>query len=620
MATALDLQSFNTIINGQGLATSANLLAEIATFHAQPTVTLIANISATVSNTNPNVAANLVPVLSNIGNAAQGQWLLDLYPSNISPSATANVYYYLEQPNVYINPVTFVETVTYTPVPSSASFTYTLKNQAESYFAYGLQEFANIFQTAYAYAGGNFDTISSVTLLDNRTYGQSGVGYTGPLDLATAGLGALAPVIANVVSKFGTMYDIKNIGTFADPYVFGQNLLNQGLGAYGNLSANLSSAGLNINNLPQVPLNSTSTTQSIVNTTLPSAIGNISLPAIQSTTVTVTVTGTSANVVTNIYSQIVGNDLASIQSATNVTVPNSNTISTLNDFLDIDKVLYPADIASLSSAGIATLTDLSKFIQSKVGTGYYTSWQDLATVLNNLEIPALNYTSTTANTAAVSSAVVAEVYNQFGSGSGPFKNIVLSDIIGSVAGIPYTQDLTVINSQYAASEGPLYSAVADLDAKVVDYVNGGATTITDIQTSVANVNSTLNSLANTSAFYASEQAYYNILNSLSAEVSNISRAGISFNSGNYAQLKSLAQRYGTLASDKTQTLTYQFFANVETNDASGDVLRATVAEKINNNILSSKGVTNYNDPNPSALLRQSQNQNIPITTYITHNK
>ena len=110
------------------------------------------------------------------------------------------------------------------------------------------------------------------------------------------------------------------------------------------------------------------------------------------------------------------------------------------------------------------------------------------------------------------------------------------------------------------------------------------------------------------------------IDALKKEVNNLSLGGVVFNSGYTASLKSFGQSIGAVASDTTQYQTYQFFANLFTNDAYGDTLRSAVSEVINTRTLGIKGITTKNDPNPSSALYQSQQQNIPLSTYISQNK
>ena len=208
-----------------------------------------------------------------------------------------------------------------------------------------------------------------------------------------------------------------------------------------------------------------------------------------------------------------------------------------------------------------------------------------------------------------------------GTGSGPFNNPVLVDYLGAVAGIPYTNLITTLNTNYSTLSNSinLTSLVQALDASVSNYVYVNQD-YTSVQNNVNAVNSALNSLSNTTALSNSETAFYSALTHLNIEVSNLVRAGVVFNSGYPQALHSFGQRIGSIAADKTQNQTYQFFANLITNDAAGDTVRLAIAESINSAKLTAKGISTTNDPAPSNMLYQSAAQGIPLTTYISQNK
>ena len=52
----------------------------------------------------------------------------------------------------------------------------------------------------------------------------------------------------------------------------------------------------------------------------------------------------------------------------------------------------------------------------------------------------------------------------------------------------------------------------------------------------------------------------------------------------------------------------------------GDTIRAAIAEQINTQLFSAQGIIIHNDPNPAGMIYQAQQQNIPLTTYISQNQ
>jgi hypothetical protein len=624
MASAIQLTASNTIANGNGLATSANLLAQITTFQSHAPIVTLANIYSMLVNANANITTNVTSTISTLGTAATGgQWLLDFYPSNVTPVATGGVSYYGEYPTITFSGYPLTEHITYSSITGSASFSNTLKNQAQLPFATnGVTEFANVYLSASAYIASHFDSVGSTSLLAGKTYAQSGLGFTGPLDLATMGLGTSAGTLSNTISNWGTMYDVTNMATMGNPYVFGQNLLNQGLGSIGGLATQLSNAGLNLTNLSDVPSSKSTVATKSISTAVSTPIGQVNIPGTANVTTTTVVAGNSPEVVSNIYSTITGSNLAAIISATGITLPKSANVNSLADFLSLTNVVDPSTYSQLSNIGTTNFSTLGTYMQNKLGKGSFQSWTDMSNLLGNLEIPAMNYTSTTASTPILSSAISSSILST-GTGSGPFNTLCIYDFLGAASGIPYTNQLAILNNNYTLISNAinLPSLVSALQLAVEQYINSSGS-IGAIATAVNNVNSAVSNIPvslNNQAQQASA-AYYTMLTRLSVEVTNLSNAGVVFNSGSANTLKSFSQSIGSAASDKTRTFGYQFFANLITNDSYGDTIRAAVAETINTQLASSYNITVGNDPQPAAKVVQAANQNIPLSTYISQNK
>ena len=613
MASAIQLTATATILGGQGLATNSTVVSQLSTYQSHTPITLIATAFNTAKSGNANV--KLLPILGSIGsNVAGNQWLIDFYPGNITPKSSSTVYYY--------------GNVTY---PNTASASHNISTQASLPFANGMSGFANVYSTVSAYASTVFDTVASVNMLQGKTYAQSGIGFTGPQDLSTNGISSAAPIIANVVGGWGTMYDINNINSMGNVYVFGQNLLNQKLGQYGNLTGQLSAAGLNTSNLVKIPQTSTTTTQSVTTTTANTTLGPITKPTVATVTSTKIVTGSSPAVVTAIYQSVTRANLQSIVTATGVTVANAS-ITTLADYLNFNKVVDATTLAQLSAVSVTDFDTFGSYLHSKVGQGTFKSWTDLVTTLNSMSTSVLSHTSTTSSTPVLSSATTTALNNMTGTGSGPLNNPIPVDYLGACSGDLYVSLLSTINTNYTVLlPANLTTYLTSLNTAVANYsiaydlylTDPGNITLPTTAAVVSNVNlinNSLNSLPNNSTSTASKTAYYTMLNHLTTEVGNLQKAGAVFDAGTTQGLNSFAQRIGTTASDQVQYNTYQFFANLITADANGDTIRAAIAEIVNTNTLAGKGIQINNDPQPALAIAQAQAQNIPLSTYLSQNK
>ena len=562
MASPASLNATAAVINGGGLGANVALISAITSFQNDSTIKLIANI---YNNTNTSNYSN-ASVISNIAlagtvvntlasNVSQGLFLLDMYPSNITPACST----------------------TYSSYGNLASFSSVIKAQAQAPFASGMAGFANVYFGAQSHISSVFDTVSSIYLLQNRTYGNTGISYSGVTDHITGGIGSNAVLLANVVSNWGTFYDIAHINLLADPYVFGQNLLNQNLGTYGSLSDQLTAAGLDVADITKIPDTQTTTSQQHATRSVSTAVGEIQVPVINSVTSTNLVTANNPGVVTAIYQSVTGANLSTILSTTGFTVVNP-AATTLADYLTFNKVVDPSLLTSLSLLGITDFTSFSNYITARVGQGYFTSWSAMATFLRRVQAPTLAYTTSNSSSTLLSSSTISTLNNN-GVGTGPFGNQVLGDFFGATSGYPYASLFNTINANKNSITGlsSLRSAVVALDSAITAYVNyfssyippvGTAPTLTSISTAVAAVKTALGALSG-SALTASQAAVYTMLNKLAIEVSNLSSTNLVFGSAPTSLLSGFAQGVPRLAStDNSGAGAPAFFANIITNDTS----------------------------------------------------
>lgn len=663
MATAVSLNAVSSIIGGQGLSQSPNLSSNISVYRAKPAIASFANAYLN-TGIESSITSNLISALNTIGTGVTGgQFLIDLYPGNVTPTCSAGITPWVANlvlpTGSLFSSNSKVYTVTGNIFSSSfdgnvlhnctiAGFSTVLVKQSGLPFSSGMSGFANVFQNSYGYAQQVFDTVSSVNMLTGKTYSQSGVGYTGPADLVSGGIGTHGALLANVVANFGTMYDINNITKMNDPYVFGQNLLNQGLGYVNGLSDQLTNVGLDITNLPKVPAVKTTTTQVDKTLIISTFVGEVELPATEEITTSTPVTGNSPAVVLNIYSTITGSNLQAIVNATAIT-NTAGPISTLADYLDITKVVSSSNLTQLNSLGITSFTDFSQYLGAKVGQGRFKSWSDMSTFLSSLESPALSNLPSGAGTSVLYANTISTLNSTYGVGSGALGNPVMIDYLGACAGDPYTIRFANIIANYNSISSNVATSTANLDRAVIDYSNQYQVYLNSavpdsaippappnndavppnpallppwswISSNVAAVNTALNSLPNTDIVNYCNWEWYTMIDRLTTEVNNLSKAHVTFGAGTAMQLLGFAENIGQYASKKTELETYQFFANVISADFYGDTVRAAVAETINTRILNNVGITTYNDPDPRAKTYQSQTQNIPLTAYISHNK
>jgi hypothetical protein len=272
----------------------------------------------------------------------------------------------------------------------------------------------------------------------------------------------------------------------------------------------------------------------------------------------------------------------------------------------------------------------STYLNSRIGQKQFTSWEDISSYLASISVPTLNYTTTTANTSVLNTETASTLSSALGTGSGPFGNPVMSDYLGAVAGIPYNNSLTTINSNYGLFAGPVLTAIQALDKSVLDtyteyYANVtydsngnasyGPADPTFVTSNVNKVNSALNGLTANSALINCQTAYYTMLNRLASEVSNLSKAGATFTNYGTSALLGFGQGIGSYGGpDVNGSGSNQIIGNLITNDSHGDTIRAAIAEQVNSQ------ATLGNDPNPRLALANANAQGVPLSTYLSQNQ
>jgi len=631
MASAIQLNAQATILSSTGLGANVSLLNNITTFRSKYTVTTIVSLYSTATSfastySNANLisgnVSDVVSSLSGIGSGVTAPFLLDRWPANIAPVCSPSAGGISNS--------------------NSLSFSTTIRSQALLPFANGYGGFANVVSKASSFASENFDTIASLNILQNKTYAGSGIGYTGSVDLATGGIGDKGTLLASVVANWGTMYDVSNINLINDPYVFGQNLLNQGFGSLGGLESKLTAAGLDTSDITKIPATVTTidTSDTGLLVTHPT-VGAIELPGLTNVSTTNTVLANSPEVVMSIYRSITGDDLATIVAATKIIPEQPSKVLTLADYLDFNKVASVSNLQLLSALQIKSFSEFSKYLNSRLKSATFLSWSAMATFLQAIEVPAQTY-STFSKTDPVLVAGAAALLNAGQvSGSGPLNNPAMADYYGATAGIPFTEKFKIINDNYPKIASPIETLVATLNTAVNTWITNfiaSATIIPDpesgldstwytapstsaITAAVTALNSGITAISNSTEYQQSAIAYFNMLDKLSNEVTNLTAAGVIFGPDTEAQiLKSFAQSFVRIASDKREFLSYDVFVKLMANDVYGDRLRASLAEENNISLLNSVGINVHNDPQPAFALYQAQSQGISITTYLNQNQ
>jgi hypothetical protein len=614
MASALQLNEIAAINANQGLLVSANITSAISTYRSAPTVQAVYNMlsdAAAHPQSGSIVGSTLDAVASGL---TQGHALIDACCVPISQN-TAN-----------IGVGYFASTVSYSGTLTAYVNAFFYANSSVS-----LSLFSRIFGGCSSYCSRCQDHKASKGILSSTTYGTSGLGYTGPTDLATNGLGSKGRVLANVISTWGTMYDVKSLSNFYDPYVFGQNLLNQGFGTFGNLAVNLTAAGLNVTDLASLPSTS-SLSQTSAGTTSITAfgVGAVDLPSLTTTTTQTDISGTNSVVVHNIYSQVTGTNLGAIVHATNVSGYGSS-VSSLDDFTNFAKAIGPSNINSLASIGVKDFPALANILVKTAGSGSYASWTDLANFYNSIDVPrVMVQTNTVSSTSVLHSTTQTFVDTAYPNGTGPLNTVTMIDLLGTVSGITQEANMasltTAVKSAGIGVLGSLNNLrtalktyMTQYDAWLADITYGAQPSLAPVTAAQQTVITTINSLSST-VLAPVTKAQTASINNLNYEAYLLNQAGVQFTVGSSQELTSFAQNLPAAASDKLQFYTYPVIQNLTTHDSAGDDVRLAISEYINQSVLSQAGILTNNDPQPSVAINTASRLNTPLSTYLSQHK
>ena len=275
-----------------------------------------------------------------------------------------------------------------------------IKKSANSLISGGIPKFALMFSQAILFASTSFTAHGELAQSKAKNFEDFGFQFNNFQDMITGGVTSqfnsdTISLLANEFANLGTMFDIGDLSKLWDPRSLCANLLKQGLGYVGNLKQKLVDAGIDINKLDEADI----------------------------------------AVVNSVLSSIDENDIEIIQTTTGFTP--YKPLCCLEEALQISYIFSPKIAARMGS-----MKNLSDKL-TNIG-GNFSDAIQLAAFYGSIEIgnfPNLNKLKVPAPDQLLLD-LVDKVKDTHGSGSGPFNNPRITDILGTVAGIGYADDLT----------------------------------------------------------------------------------------------------------------------------------------------------------------------------------
>ena len=418
-----------------------------------------------------------------------------------------------------------------------------IKSQADSIVSGGAKGFASIFGQSSSHAATSFSFSGALAQAQGRSFDDMGFTFSNYDDVLTGGISSqfnvdALPSLAAEVSKFGTMFSTADLLNMTNPGSVAANLIDQGLGGVGNLAAMLEEEGLDMENLVD----------------------------------------SNPTVVLDVMTRITGSDLNEILDSTGFTPPPNAKITTLADIFKIDNLLTAQAQQALGDN--PTADDLSRKF-SNIG-GRFKDVAALGKLYSSLELtsfPRLRELGT-----LVPSDMEIDLSSSLGKGSGELGNPTVSDLMGSVAGVGYTDKI----KQLADIQADLVANSPDVQL-LAQYLS--STPNPDpvmLDTLVHNINSKPELVE---VLNKAKSASIDITERLATEKSNIEVASI--NTASQSSTQSLVSMAGNLHGYGVDPMSIGMGSVLEgsaKDNIYGDALKASLVEGRNLGRLSVFGI------------------------------
>jgi hypothetical protein len=276
---------------------------------------------------------------------------------------------------------------------------------------YNIPKFASLLSAASSFASTSWKMNNTLENFNGINFSDIGISVSDYNSVVTNGLSNIfgnqtsINILSSALRNLGTAFDITQIGKLNDLTVFINNLQKQGL-------------------LP---------------------VGFI--------------TSANSDNLLNALSMISGAALKSIISQTKIVLPEPLAVTNLAQLLELPMIFPPRAVAVVPGGTLAGLAnELLNF------GGRFNSFAELATVIASIEVPSIPYLN--AYTSLIPNSDYTRLTAKLGSGSGPYTNPLITDLLGTVAGVRVTDNLTTVSS--ALTSVLTYSSATALSTALVN--------------------------------------------------------------------------------------------------------------------------------------------------------
>lgn len=283
---------------------------------------------------------------------------------------------------------------------------------------YDIAKFASLLSAASSFATTSWKMNNELENFYSKEFANLGISVTDYTSSVTNGFSTIfgsqsdINVLASALKNLGTAFDVTQLGKMHYPTVFIANLQRQGL--------------------------------------LPKTF----------------VTADNEDYLLNALSQVSGTALQAIISQTKIVLPEPLAVTNLSQLLELD-MIFPAEAVAVVPNG--TLEGLSNELLNLGGR--FKSFADLSDLIGSMEVPDLPYLEL--YTTIIPDVEYDRLTVKLGQGNGPVYNPLITDMLGTVAGVGVTDNLTTVSS--ALTTTLTYSSATALNTALVNLATACGT-------------------------------------------------------------------------------------------------------------------------------------------------
>jgi hypothetical protein len=493
----------------------------------------------------------------------------------------------------------------------------------------GNKNFLDTFGSASVFGSASAEYSAALQEFNGKSFGDLGIGINNYTGMLTGGVGAIMPSLQTGISGVAAAAKNSTLGTISpatalaavNPSAAASSFVGDGLKSVGSGLQNFGTL-FDFKNLGKIA-SSRSLVASLQEKGLADRYGINDAISAQGYD-PMDLTSVPESVLTSSLALVQGDDLKKIQEATGVKLVQS--VQNLSQLLQVEKFLPPQALAAMgiANAGLAGLGQLGNTL---LNLGVQADNFKMGDFIAGIETKSLQYLE--GLTALIPTSVTTALAPFLGSGSGPFGNPTMGDMIGSVAGITHIDAFKNINATVAAVQNSSYGQAVQaktvlLNAAIAASGSPGtdpavATARADLDTAIASLNS--QALANTalqSAYDVGNQATAGALGKLSTEASNLLLAGKTLstsvvNLGNSVMpFLSFGTGLASMGVDTLQVGYNKLLAGTATASLTGDAIQASLMEGRNIARSSKVGKPVASQANATQALADANTSQLPV--------